>query len=571
MSSSRERSTPSKKGEKRVESHSSPFDLDLGGGQREELRAQRDGLLVDVQRLREEQRLKDMQISVLRTLQKQETRATRVARWSSVTLTPAFTAWCRSTVVARAARAAAQLEQQGAEARAMHAEKERQVSALVDRVATVKANAHSKLSGLSEANRKLAAALERKDKELVEAEAEAKHLRRSAGRQGEKEVELQLELDRIRDELCRTQHALVHEQSQRRAEAQAAEARITEAASVGARAGALVTSLMEALSAADAQLLGVNGRVAELEAHCERQAAHAAGLQAETACLKAEAAAERTVLQLGQGARPPVLARPSGLASMRVAQSSGVAGRASRAAKGGETGQKTEEEEESEEDCALLVAGALELEIGRWRRALLSAIFWGWRDRVTFCAELSAERERNVLVVQLHPQQGSARVEAGGAGILGLTHDGRDPVAEDPAAEDPAAADPDEGDPDEGDADEGDPHAREPNGGGPNAAGRVAAIAAGTVRAVEAVRGGEAGGGVGRRRRASSGSRAPPASAASSGSPASGSPVSGSPASGSLPAREATTSEVMVGAVMRAVMEGKYRELEERWVPQLQR
>ena len=154
----------------------------------------------------------------LRKLQKQETRASRVARWSLATVIPVFNAWCRATAAARVDRSCARLEQQAAEAKALHAEKEVQKSALIDRMATVKANAHGKLSGLSDANRKLAAALEQKDKELVEAEAVAKHLRRAAGKQGEKEVELQLALDQCRAELQRTQHTFAQTQRARVAE-----------------------------------------------------------------------------------------------------------------------------------------------------------------------------------------------------------------------------------------------------------------------------------------------------------------------------------------------------------------
>lgn len=188
--------TPAKEKLEEGPRRNSPFDVDLGGVKREELRAQRDALQVLVERLQEENRLKDTQIEVLRKLQKQETRSTRVERWCMAKIIPVFSAWCRVTAAARCERAVARVEQEAGRMKSLHAEKEVQVSALIDRMATVKANAHTKLSGLNEANRKLAAALELKDKQLVESEAVVKHLRRAASNHGEREVDLQLQLDR---------------------------------------------------------------------------------------------------------------------------------------------------------------------------------------------------------------------------------------------------------------------------------------------------------------------------------------------------------------------------------------
>lgn len=356
--------TPAK--ERRAEStqRNSPFDVDLGGTQRDELRSQRDGLQGDVARLQEEQRLKDMQIEVLRKLQKQETRTARVEKWSMSIVIPVFSAWCRATSAARVPRAVARLEQEAEESRALHGEKEVQVSALIDRIAAVKANAHSKLSGLSEANRKLAAALERKDKELVEAEALTKHLRRAARKQGEQEVELQLQLDACREELGRSQNALEATASASLTGQLSLKGQLAAESDRARSGGAQASTLLEALRAADARLLYLDGRVAELEAHCDRQAAYASGLQAETACLKAESAAERTLNQIGVGGHQQM-------------------------------------------SSDALPLSALELEVGRWRRALLIAVFWGWRDRVSFQKELVAERGRNVLVVSLPEGLGS--------------------------------------------------------------------------------------------------------------------------------------------------------------------
>eukprot|EP00966_Prymnesium_polylepis_P163303 3774276-Prymnesium_polylepis.1 len=142
----------------------SPFDLDLGGGQRDALRAQVATLEDRVAGLAEDRRLKELRIEALHKMQKQETRTVRVARWQLTTLGPVFGAWSRAVAVARTARASADSE---AQARAYATEKDTQVKALIDRLATVKSNATAKLSGLSEANRKLAAALEEKDKGLV--------------------------------------------------------------------------------------------------------------------------------------------------------------------------------------------------------------------------------------------------------------------------------------------------------------------------------------------------------------------------------------------------------------------
>ncbi|KAL1518408.1 hypothetical protein AB1Y20_002701 [Prymnesium parvum] len=344
------RATPKKAGAS--PSVSSPFDVDLGGAQREELRCQLAAREEELSAAREELRLQAARLGEERRRHARHAAAARAAAWGVRSSGLAFHAWRRAVGAARAERTAAA---RVAEAGALAAEREKQVSALVDRLATVKTNATAKLNALRGANDQLAAALELKDKSLVEAEALAKHLRRTVERQSSREVELQLSLDACAASLRASEAAAAREA------ARAAEWR-GAAAAAAAREGAACAAagcLRGALADADGALLRGEARVGELLLHCERQALLAAGLRAEAACLKAEAAAERTVGRCGE------------------------AGGALAAA----------------EEVA-----------GRWRRALLHAVFWGWKDRVAFRRELAGEREKNVIVVRWG---GEAEVEAG--------------------------------------------------------------------------------------------------------------------------------------------------------------
>ena len=152
-------------------SSASPFDVDIGGGQREELRRQLESTMAELDRLRLESRLKDTQLAVLVKVQKQAAAAGRVERWVRSTLSPVFHAWARLGAMEQARRGprreAVKQEEAARNQAALTQQKEQQVAALCDRVARIKHNAQSKLTELSEANQKLAAAFEQKDKVRV--------------------------------------------------------------------------------------------------------------------------------------------------------------------------------------------------------------------------------------------------------------------------------------------------------------------------------------------------------------------------------------------------------------------
>lgn len=160
-------------------SAASPFDVDIGGGQREELRRQLESTRAELDLLQERSRLKDTQLAVLVKVQKQGAAAGRVERWVLSTLSPVFHAWARLGAMEQARRGprreAVKQEEAARSQAALTQQKEQQVAALCDRVARIKHNAQSKLAELSEANQKLAAALEHKDTALRD------ELRRSRG------------------------------------------------------------------------------------------------------------------------------------------------------------------------------------------------------------------------------------------------------------------------------------------------------------------------------------------------------------------------------------------------------
>ena len=151
-------------------SAASPFDVDIGGGQREELRRQLESTRAELDLLQEMSRLKDTQLTVLVKVQKQAAATGRVERWVRSTLSPVFHAWARLGAMEQARRGprreAVKQEEAARSQAALTQQKEQQVAALCDRVARIKHNAQSKLAELSEANQKLAAALEHKDKAL---------------------------------------------------------------------------------------------------------------------------------------------------------------------------------------------------------------------------------------------------------------------------------------------------------------------------------------------------------------------------------------------------------------------
>jgi len=182
----------------------SPWSFDLGGAQRTELASRNEALAEDL-------RLQTSQLVALRQLQKGTAGDARIERWIARTTAPTFSAWRRAVVTWRAERLIEAERRANAAATAEAAraiqDKESQLGALADRVARVKANAQAKLTELSSANTQLAAALERKDQELLDAQARAKHLTRASGAQGEREVELQLEATRLAEAVTKAEHA----------------------------------------------------------------------------------------------------------------------------------------------------------------------------------------------------------------------------------------------------------------------------------------------------------------------------------------------------------------------------
>ena len=266
-------------------SAASPFDVDIGGGQREELRRQLESTRAELALLQEMGHLKDTQLKVLVKVQKQGAATGRIERWVLSTLSPVFHAWARLGAMEQARRgprreAVKQKESARNQAALAH-EKEQQVAALCDRVARIKHNAQCKLAELSEANKKLAAALEEKDKVLLEQEAAAKHLQRASHAQGGREVELQLELQQARDELQRSRGEAEARQGAASGADRARVAAAAELREVRHELAASRTEAEDALAAAVAQAREARGKLAEARAHAARQDAHAEGLETE--------------------------------------------------------------------------------------------------------------------------------------------------------------------------------------------------------------------------------------------------------------------------------------------------
>ena len=132
-----------------TDSYYSPFDVDLGGGQRLELRSE----------------LRVLRADYVALLQAQNDRVIEVRidghRWRAVQ--PVFSAWRRAVAVGRAQRAHASTI---ANLESTVRERSMAAAALEERVPRIKANAQMKLSELSEANKQLVAALEERDTEL---------------------------------------------------------------------------------------------------------------------------------------------------------------------------------------------------------------------------------------------------------------------------------------------------------------------------------------------------------------------------------------------------------------------
>jgi hypothetical protein len=314
---------------------SSPFDVDIGGSQRAELRAQIRTTQLQLTAANEERYLLETQITVLRKVQKEARVAARIETVQRRAIQPVFSAWSRYVAAARADRAyaptLAALRKDLAAQAATISEKEGQVAALIDRVARVKSNAQSKLSELSDANQQLAAALEVREAELH------KMRRRSSG-----------ERDALRQLATLRERAAEAEASRETAEAELRGERAT-----GSPRSALHTQLvvaLGALSAADAEVSQARAWVLEQRLHAERQAARLEGLHAEAACLKTEAAAQRTLLAINDG-----IVGGDGVGAVQDESAFAIG-----------------------QPVVLATPTAEAIELGRYRRALLCATFYGW-------------------------------------------------------------------------------------------------------------------------------------------------------------------------------------------------
>ena len=83
----------------------SPFDVDMGGHQRSELRSEMRSISLELNHAREEKYLLDTQITVLRKLQKESRIKARVEQHTRGALQPTFSAWARAMAASRAERA----------------------------------------------------------------------------------------------------------------------------------------------------------------------------------------------------------------------------------------------------------------------------------------------------------------------------------------------------------------------------------------------------------------------------------------------------------------------------------
>ena len=369
----------------------SSFDVDLGGAQRKELKAELRAARRDIASSRAARDMLEMQVGVLRKLQKEMRVSTIVDQWKRTTAGPPFAAWRAFTMAARVNKAHSQrLAMISKEAEAKQAEADQ----LAARVARVKGNAQSKLTELSEANKQLAAALEQRELELRGVAAQGKHAAGVA-------AAAQAELDGTRARLAE------------------AEARLQREARRSERRGAELSAALRMLSSADGDLRGEHEAAAAAVAREGLAAACCDGLRAETACLKAEAAAQRTLMAI----EVPLLLKPTpaSAASRRGEDGGGDGGEGygegegegEGEGKGGgkgvgkgvsngegeaEGGEVAVGEPVVESSAAAFwlpgVASPEHVELRRLRRSLLAAVFHGWADRVVTLRSARAEVER---------------------------------------------------------------------------------------------------------------------------------------------------------------------------------
>lgn len=317
----------------------SPFDVDMGGAQRAQLRAELRALSAKLRAAHEDASMHKAHVGVMQKLQKEGQCAARIQAWRRVLLQPIFNGWCRHIERARGARSLA-------DETAKTAEKDAQVVALVDRVTRLKANAQMKLSTLSEANRDLASALEYRDAELKAVRGELS-ARCSEG--AERERALLASLSESHTRLAAAE-AMVG-----RLEAGAARRGIEEAAHAGviSEMSARLRAVTLALSTADGQLRAASEAATWWRLCSERLAAQMAGLEAESACLKAEAVAGRTF------------------------------------------------HDRTSSPADALLPSTAEVEVRGCKRALLASVLISWHDRVAYAKAMRRERQRCALIVHM--------------------------------------------------------------------------------------------------------------------------------------------------------------------------
>ena len=346
----------------------SPFDVDLGGHQRAELRTGLRSASLELRAAREERLLIESRLSALcnrhalACAQQHERR----------TLQPVFSAWRRLCVVARAqmdhARTISSLEQEVHAKATVAAEKAEQVVALGERVVRVKTNAQSKLSELSEANKKLAAALEQRDAELRAYKRRASEGNRGLATQVAEAREIAAgargELEATQQRLASAEETVRTLRSSRDAELLANEETMRELR-------VELSVALRALSGADGEIGAAGGQIGEYRLQADRHQARLDGALAESACLRAEAAAQRTLGPGGVGGGLG-LWLGDGCARVGAEDSSVFAGEQGRL--------------RSNHGLAMSPEA---VELHRCRRTLISAVFWRWADSVALGKELA--------------------------------------------------------------------------------------------------------------------------------------------------------------------------------------
>lgn len=367
----------------------SPFDVDIGGHQRQELRAALRATSLELRAAREECGVLEAKWAELRTEYKTLQAAVRVEGHQRRMLLPVFHAWRRMIAAAVAQRssdsAVATLERAASANAALADERAEQVAELTRRVARVKSNAQSKLGELSQANHKLMDVLKQRNAELRSVRqrasedsqaltAEVLKARSLAERTLSELKAAERRVAQVESATLAHRAALDFERSAREEEAQS----VQQAA---ATARAELCILHFALCHADSEIGAARAALLEQALQAERQQARLDGARAETDCLKAEATAQCSLGAIscdtfgcGEGAKKRFEMLPVGVLSTATRDAFHLR-------------------------SFPLTAEAVELH--RCRRALLSATFWAWADRVAFCQELRAERSRSSLVVAL--------------------------------------------------------------------------------------------------------------------------------------------------------------------------